>query len=294
MDTGTLRHFSIPQELVNVPAITCESDFIDWENELLLFFNSNYRFFTQYADYFRLRTYEFRILRQLMPVYFDLTRPYESMLEIGCNFGYKSILLSRFTQKLFAVDIPQAYEGCDLGDFQKTIDIARMMVNEKMAMPNVEFKSCWPHELPIDAQSINLIFSEYVLEHIPELGTAIKEMHRVLKKGGVMVHTVPNTHDAIRAFLDVNTSVTASRLFKIVKSQWGAWLKRQDRNNAALRWNGTIVPACHSEHIRDFSKQLDIYTLENYLFPMLDAGFIVEKIIQTREHNHVIVVKKVK
>ena len=46
------------------------------------------------------------------------------------------------------------------------------------------------------------------------------------------------------------------------------------------------------EFIDDFSRQIDIYTLENYLFPMLDAGFRIEKIVSTREHNDVIVARK--
>ncbi|MBI4309469.1 MAG: class I SAM-dependent methyltransferase, partial [Candidatus Omnitrophica bacterium] len=293
MDKAALQQFSIPSELgASIKGLGSDEAFIDWENKLLSFFALNYQFFTPYPDYFRLRTYEFRVLRQLLPGYFDLAHPYSAMLELGCNFGYKSVLLSPFARKLFAVDIPDTYEGCDLGDFERTTDIAKIIVNEKMAIPHVEFKNCWPHELPVDAQSLDLIFSEYVLEHIPDLSAAVKEMHRVLKKGAVMVHTVPNTHDHIRAFLEANVNLTLRQLFRIAKSQAGAWLKKQYRNQPTLRWNKVIVPPCHSEHIRSFSKQLDIYTLENYLSPMFECGFRVEKIMSTRENNHVIVVRK--
>ena len=106
-----------------------------------------------------------------------------------------------------------------------------------------------------------------------------------------MIHTVPNTKDAVRAFLDVNINITLGKLLRIAKSNLGAFLKKKTRQETKLRWNGIIVPPCHSEHIDDFSKQLDIYTLENYLFPMLENGFVIEKIISTRENNHVIVAR---
>ena len=289
MNKNTLNNFFIPQELKNAGL---NGSLTDWENNLLSHFSSSHDIFTPYPDYFKLRTYEFRVLRQLLPKYFDRQRKYELLLEVGCNFGYKSMLLSSYAKKILAIDIPESYEGCHLGEFERTTDIAKIFVNEKMGMDQVEFKNMWPHELTIASESVDCIFTEYVLEHIPDLSKAIKEMHRVLKKDGVMIHTVPNTNDAIRVFIEANTHITFGKLFKIFKSQMGVFLKGQSRNQSSLRLNGIVVPPCHSEHIRDFSKQLDIYTLENYLFPMLECGLTIEHIISTRENNHVIIVRK--
>lgn len=293
MDKNTLIDFAIPQELVRTLSRgDSHESLTDWENDLLSFFSVNYKLFTPYPDYFRLRTYEFRVLRQLLPMYFDRARQYEMALEIGCNFGYKSILLSPYAKQLLAVDIPATYDGCELGEFKRTTEVAKILVNEKMGISHVEFKNMWPNDLKIGNESVDFIFTEYVLEHIPDLKGAIREMGRVLRKGTVMIHTVPNTHDAIRAYLDANINITLGRLLRIAKSQLGAFLKRQKKNKPTLRWNATIVPPCHSDHIHNFSKQLDIYTLENYLFPMLENGFTIERILSTREHNYVVVARK--
>jgi len=269
-----------------------EESLMQWEDRLLDFFSENYAMFTQYPDYFQLRTYEFRILKQLLPVYFDLTNKNDTVLEIGCNFGYKSILLSSYAEKLIAVDIPEEYQGCILGDFKRTTDIAKILVNEKFGIRNVTFDNVWPTDLKLENHSVSMIFTEYVLEHIPELPKAIEEMYRVLKKDGIMIHAVPSTKDAIMPFIEANTNVTFAQMVSIIKSTVGSWLKKKKRQGARIRWNGTIIPPCHSEHTHDFMKQIEIYTLENYLFPMLKAGFKVEKIISTRENNHVLVLRK--
>ncbi len=288
-----VEKFDIPETLRRSSSMMRdENEFIAWEDELLSFFSSQYQKFTRYPDYFKLRTYEFRILRQLLPTYFDLSKKYESALEIGCNFGYKSILLSAYAHQLLAIDIPEMYDGCVLGEFKKTTDVAKVLVNEHMKISNVVFENRWPQELKIKDGSVDFIFTEYVLEHIPKLSAAVQEMARVMKKDAVMIHTVPNTHDAIRAYIDANIQISFGQLFKIVKSQIGSFLKNEKRNKPTLRINGTIVPPCHSEHIDQFSEQLNIYTLENYLFPMLESGFMIENIISTREYNHVIVARK--
>ncbi|VAW48331.1 hypothetical protein MNBD_GAMMA03-2078 [hydrothermal vent metagenome] len=293
MNQQQLEALLIPDNLIELTdGIILEDSLITRENELLKFFSEQYAIFTQYPNYFKLRTYEFRILKQLLPEYFNINKKYETFLEIGCNFGYKSILLSPYAKLLKAIDIPQEYQGCILGNFKRTTDIAKILVNEKFKINNVVFDNVWPDDLKLEDESVDMIFSEYVLEHIPELSKAIGEMYRVLRSGGVMIHVVPNTKDAVYPFVEANTQITFRKMLSIIKSTMGAWIKKEERNTAHMRWNGTIVPPCHSEHTHSFMKQVEIYTLENYLFPMLEAGFKIEKIFSTREHNHVLVIRK--
>ena len=63
--------------------------------------------------------------------------------------------------------------------------------------------SCFPVEkgdctcLEFEDKSIDIIFSSNVLEHITDLETAFSEMKRVLKRNGIMVHTVPTQYSTI-------------------------------------------------------------------------------------------------
>jgi len=49
------------------------------------------------------------------------------------------------------------------------------------------------HTLPFDDAAFDVVFSSNVLEHIPHLKEFQKELHRVLKPGGIAVHIVPSS-----------------------------------------------------------------------------------------------------
>lgn len=48
-------------------------------------------------------------------------------------------------------------------------------------------------DLPFEDNSFNVIFSSNVLEHVEDLDSAFSEMKRVLKPGGIMIHTMPTS-----------------------------------------------------------------------------------------------------
>lgn len=48
------------------------------------------------------------------------------------------------------------------------------------------------HMDPLQSGAYDLVFSNYVLEHIGDLDSAISEIHRILKPGGLCVSSIPN------------------------------------------------------------------------------------------------------
>jgi SAM-dependent methyltransferase len=48
-------------------------------------------------------------------------------------------------------------------------------------------------DLPFEDSSFDVIFSSNVLEHVEDLDSAFAEMKRVLKPGGIMIHTMPTS-----------------------------------------------------------------------------------------------------
>jgi SAM-dependent methyltransferase len=59
--------------------------------------------------------------------------------------------------------------------------------------------------LPLAANAFSSVFSNSVLEHIPDVDGVLRELHRVAKRGGILVFTVPNpqylVHLSIADFL---------------------------------------------------------------------------------------------
>ncbi len=100
-----------------------------------------------------------------------------------------------------------------------------------------------------------------------------------------MIHVVPITTDMFFAYTKAQLE---GRLRDTVKGLARRILRKPTR----ISGTGAVSPPLHSEFADSFSHQLTIYSLESYLFPLLERGLRVERVLQTREHNRVIVVRK--
>ena len=102
----------------------------------------------------------------------------EPTLDIGCGDGLVTkLMLSKRSLKYLNT-------GVDLNvrEVKKAI---KLQVYKKCLVANV-------YNLPFQDDSFKTVFSNSVIEHIPDLSKAISEMSRVLKKGGMFVITVPS------------------------------------------------------------------------------------------------------
>jgi predicted SAM-dependent methyltransferase len=62
-------------------------------------------------------------------------------------------------------------------------------------------------KLPFRDESIDAIYSHHVIEHLPDLPTHFRELHRVLKPGGVIRVGGPNGDAAMREYVAGNHGV---------------------------------------------------------------------------------------
>lgn len=101
------------------------------------------------------------------------------ILDVGCGDGFvASIILSNRSGKF---DV-----GIDMSEDE--IRYAKKSGSYKKAMVgNV-------HNLPFRESSFETVFSNSVIEHIPNLNLALSEMARVLKKDGQFIITVPTPY----------------------------------------------------------------------------------------------------
>jgi SAM-dependent methyltransferase len=269
----------------------------DYEAQLCEFFSNNYEQFTSYPDLFKIRTNEFRVIRSLRPQYFSMNQ-YNAGLEIGCSFGFKTLLLLPFCRSIIGVDIPEKYFTDISAGFNTSIEFARYIINEKLEVKDISFVASYLDNLDIASNSVDFLYSEYVLEHVPQYEDAISELHRVMKLGAVMIHTVPISLCHILPFFEKNMRAKLSSIVRSFSKKVLNLLKRakNDQGSSDLTWNLLHIPHSHSEYLApyDFMSQLNVYLLENYIFPMVERGFDILEILQSREHNRVIIARKVK
>jgi SAM-dependent methyltransferase len=97
---------------------------------------------------------------------------FDRCLELGAGDGYLSTLLARHARVLVSTEIR----------------VGRLA---EEALDNTLYAVCDAELLPFRAAKFDLIFSSHLLEHLPDLQSALSEMRRALRPDGVMVHLVP-------------------------------------------------------------------------------------------------------
>lgn len=104
------------------------------------------------------------------------------VLELGCAHGYLlSFLDARQYRKI----------GKDLSSYA--------LEHARHNNPGAEFHRGSVEDLrEIGTGSVDLVVAKYVLEHLEHPAEALKEASRVLKKGGYLVFSVPNTTSLLR------------------------------------------------------------------------------------------------
>jgi SAM-dependent methyltransferase len=102
-------------------------------------------------------------------------QPFADALEIGSGTGYFSLNLMQLGlfERLVATDIsPGMLEELRAGAESLGLGVLTRITDAE--------------RLPFDAGSFDLVFGHAVLHHLPDLETALGELHRVLRPGGTL------------------------------------------------------------------------------------------------------------
>jgi ubiquinone/menaquinone biosynthesis C-methylase UbiE len=103
--------------------------------------------------------------------------------DIGCADGYGTQYLADYTRTTVGVDYSEA-----------TLVEAR---KKHAAKTNLTFKSGSVPPLPLESESMDVITAFQFIEHIEDRLGFIKEVHRVLKPGGLFLCSTPNAKMSI-------------------------------------------------------------------------------------------------
>ncbi len=113
----------------------------------------------------------------------DLTG--KRVLEIGAGIGIVSLILHRRGVEVVPIEPGR-------GGFDQNAQIG-ILLRERLGIRELVYRSLGAEELrAADHGLFDVIFSVNVLEHIPDLESAVDAMCKVLKPDGVMCHTCPN------------------------------------------------------------------------------------------------------
>jgi ubiquinone/menaquinone biosynthesis C-methylase UbiE len=119
-----------------------------------------------------------------------LVGPKGRLLELGCGGGSST--------KAFA-DRLSGYHCTGLDISEPAIALAA----SRYRAANLEYRSGDCLELPWPDASLDAVISRDMIEHIPDVGRALREMDRVLKPGGVIIIRSPHHRSPLFALVDL-------------------------------------------------------------------------------------------
>jgi len=103
-----------------------------------------------------------------------------SVLDVGCGTGSVDYLISKYTQANVI--------GLDLS----TMGIAKAQQTSQLSATSLSFVLGDAESLPIKTRSLDYVIVMDLLEHLPNPLDCIREVARILKKGGRALFSVPN------------------------------------------------------------------------------------------------------
>ncbi len=149
-----------------------------------------------------------RSVQEHASFFLPLLKPGMSLLDCGCGPGSITLGLAKSVA-------PGEVTGVDIGESQ--IEAARARAIEE-GITNARFETANVYELPFPDHTFDAVFSNAVLMHLTKPIDAVREMYRVLKRGGIAGIRDPwrnfvllPQNDIIDAFWDLRNRVTLHR-----------------------------------------------------------------------------------
>ena len=125
---------------------------------------------------------------------------YKTMIDVGCGQGHMSFKLEKYLgtdARVFGVDLEEEW-----------IKIANQKAEKRSDSERFNFQPGDAYQLPFEDNTADITICQTVLIHLEDPLSAIKEMKRVTKPGGLIVALEPNnlinslTFDSISAIDD--------------------------------------------------------------------------------------------
>lgn len=182
------------------------------------------------------------------------------ILDLGCGDGI-------FAEVLFAEPIETGVDP-----LQYELDIA------KTKRIYDELICCYGNEIPKPDSSYATVFSNSVLEHIPDLDPVLAELNRVLQPGGVLYVTIP-THRFER--YTIGNMVLSAVGAKKLAAKWRGMFKRfwnLYNVDEPSRWKQRFEAAGFTVENSFEYEPPSLYLLKEVLMPFSVPGAIAKKV----------------
>jgi ubiquinone/menaquinone biosynthesis C-methylase UbiE len=102
--------------------------------------------------------------------------PEDSLLDVACGGGHTALFFAPLVRSVVASDLTMAM-----------LKKAQEFISEEGRVDNVMFREADAEDLPFPAGSFTMLTCRIAPHHFPDVPRALREFHRVLRRGGRLV-----------------------------------------------------------------------------------------------------------
>lgn len=181
-------------------------------------------------------------------------RPPMSVLDLGCGMG-----------ALVASLRSQGYDafGCDIAGSKASAFVADTDTENRLRPIELH-----PYRLPFDDAQFDCVLSSQVLEHVMDYESTFREIHRVLKPGGISLHTFPSRYGLIEPHVLVPlASIIQNRLWLQL------WALLGIRNQFQTGKRASEVARLNNDYLRAHTNYLTKTQIKHHARQFSEATF---------------------
>jgi ubiquinone/menaquinone biosynthesis C-methylase UbiE len=123
-----------------------------------------------------LKTHSWRTAQNSSPHLLPHIKPNSKILDVGCGPGSISISLAKLVPEGSVIGVEYVSDP---------LPSARTLASAE-GVTNISFQEGDVHALPFEDESFDIVHAHQVLQHIADPVLALKEMRRVVKRGGIV------------------------------------------------------------------------------------------------------------
>ena len=203
----------------------------------------------------------------------------KKVLDMGCGIGGITHLLvtEHEAQEVVGIDVAEAL-----------IERARIDTQAAGLAEQIKYRLAEPGSFDFDDAEFDVVFTKDVIVHIQDKRSIFEELHRVLRRGGLLVGSDwlgsdnTNQSELVRAWLDFSELDfhfhTAAQLQRLLTGIGFDSVKTRDRNswyrNAVRAEIDKVSGESRSKFVENFGKEMADFRLQSSTLKMkvVDAG----------------------
>lgn len=218
--------------------------------------------------YFENRTVEFLLtLRKLEGLE---VLPISRFLELGCGIGYSLLLWSQVADQAVGVDLPEV-----IGRGRELLGAL------DLPAANISLQGSTAEDVQAGGR-YDVILTQYVLEHVRDIGQTLQNLRAHLEQGGVAIHVLNGCVDRLGWYAEYRLRCSLPR--RLAQSV-------RDRGLLRTLANPFNFTPAHEPRFGDYTRELSEYSLERWALRLYMAGFQIVDVFQTRDTNWVFVTR---